>query len=271
MNPDTTAATVLVVLLGVAGLAVGSFLNVVIHRVPEGTSVIRPRSSCPSCHEPVRPRDNIPVVSWILLRGCCRDCSARISWRYPLVEVATALLWAALGAWLIATEASLSLLPVLLVVGSAGVALTAIDLDHHRLPNAIVLPLYPVVVLGLALSGLATGAWEVLPALAGAGVWLVVVGIPWLVSGGRGMGFGDVKLAPVLGALLGWFALSSAVVGLFAAFALGAVTGIALMLARRAGRRTALPFGPFLLAGALLGLLVGPSVAGGYIGLLSGS
>jgi leader peptidase (prepilin peptidase)/N-methyltransferase len=271
VSGDGAAAIRLVVRLGVAGLAVGSFLTVVIHRVPAGDSVIHPRSSCPSCHVPVRPRDSIPVLSWLLLRGQCRDCSAPISVRYPLAEVTTAILWVALGAWLLGTGQSLALLPVLLVLASAGVALTVIDLDHYRLPNAIVLPLYPVTVLGLAFAGLVTGAWPILPALGGAAVWLVVVGIPWLVSGGRGMGFGDVKLAPVLGALLGWFAFSSAIVGLFAAFALGAITGIALMLARRAGRRTALPFGPFLLVGALIGLLIGPAVTAGYLGLLAGS
>lgn len=271
MSADAAAVTVLVALLFLAGLAVGSFLNVVIHRVPSGDSVIRPRSSCPSCHQPVRPRDNIPVLSWVLLHGRCRDCSAPISARYPLVEASTALLWAVLGAWLMATGGSLALLPVLLVLASAGVALTAIDLDHHRLPNAIVLPLYPVMVIGLAFAGLVTGEWPILPALGGAAIWLAVVGLPWLVSGGRGMGFGDVKLAPVLGGVLGWFAFSSAVVGLFAAFALGAIVGVALMLARRAGRRTALPFGPFLLVGALIGLVVGPGVATGYVGLLGGS
>ena len=149
-------------------------------------------------------------------------------------------------------------------------ALTVIDLDHHRLPNAIVLTLYPVTVGGLLLAGALGGRWPLVAAGIGAALWLVVIGIPWLVSGGRGMGFGDVKLAPVLGVTLGWWALSASVVGLFLAFGLGAVVGIILMIAGRAGRKTALPFGPFLLAGALVGLLVGPAIGSAYGSWLSG-
>ena len=275
MSLDDTAMTVAVLLLGILGLLIGSFLNVVIHRVPEGQSILRPRSACPACGAQIRPRDNIPVLSWLLLRARCRDCGEPISVRYPLVEGSTGVLWAVLGWWAMGSAApdsdvALALLPLLLVLVSAGVALTMIDLDHHRLPNAIVLPLYPVTIAGLLLAGLLTGRWPWLAAGAGALVWLVVVGLPWLVSGGRGMGFGDVKLAPVLGVTLGWWALSSAVVGLFLAFGLGAVVGISLMAARRAGRKTALPFGPFLLLGALLGLFVGPAVSDAYLGLLTG-
>lgn len=259
-----------VLCLGVLGLLVGSFLNVVIHRVPEGRSIVRPGSSCPSCGTMIRPRDNVPVVSWLLLRGRCRGCAASIPARYPLVEAGTALLWAGLGWWAMTVEGALPLLPLLLVIGSAGVALTLIDLDHHRLPDAIVLPLYPVTVVGLVLAGLLSGEWFVIPALIGAGIWLFVVGVPWLVSGGRGMGFGDVKLAPVLGATLGWWGVSAAVVGLLLAFTLGALVGLGLMAARRAGRRTAVPFGPFLLVGALLGLLIGPAVGSAYVNWLVG-
>lgn len=255
----------------IAGLLVGSFLNVVIHRVPLGVSVVRPGSSCPSCSAPIRPRDNLPVVSWLLLRGRCRHCGAAISLRYPLIEIATAVLWGGLMWWTLVTEGALALLPLLLVLGSAGVALTVIDLDHHRLPNAIVLPLYPVTVAGLALAGVLSGGWPLGGAAVGGALWLIIVGLPWLVSGGRGMGFGDVKLAPVLGATLGWWAVSSAVVGLLAAFLLGALVGVALMVAGRAGRRSALPFGPFLILGALIGLVLGEPLGEAYLGWLLGA
>ena len=261
---------VIVVLIGLLGVIVGSFLNVVIHRVPEGQSLVRPGSACPACGAAVRPRDNIPLVSWLLLRGRCRDCSAPISSRYPIVEAVTGVLWALLAWWALVTPDALPLLPLLLVLTAAGVALTVIDLDHHRLPNAIVLTLYPVTVGGLLLAGALGGRWPLVAAGIGAALWLVVIGIPWLVSGGRGMGFGDVKLAPVLGVTLGWWALSASVVGLFLAFGLGAVVGIILMIAGRAGRKTALPFGPFLLAGALVGLLVGPAIGSAYGSWLSG-
>jgi leader peptidase (prepilin peptidase) / N-methyltransferase len=261
---------VIVVLIGLLGVIIGSFLNVVIHRVPEGQSLVRPGSACPACGAAVRPRDNIPLVSWLLLRGRCRDCSAPISSRYPIVEAVTGVLWALLAWWALVTPDALPLLPLVLVLTAAGVALTVIDLDHHRLPNAIVLTLYPVTVGGLLLAGALGGRWPLVAAGIGAALWLVVIGIPWLVSGGRGMGFGDVKLAPVLGVTLGWWALSASVVGLFLAFGLGAVVGIILMIAGRAGRKTALPFGPFLLAGALVGLLVGPAIGSAYGSWLSG-
>lgn len=257
------------VLLGCLGLAVGSFLNVVIYRVPLALSIVRPGSACPGCHTPIAPRDNIPLLSWLLLRGRCRTCGTRISVRYPLVELLNAVLWLALAWWTVAADA-LGLLPLLLVLGSAGVALAFIDLEHHRLPDAIVLPLYPATVIGLALAGLLSGEWPLASAGIGVAVWLGVIGGLWLVSGGRGMGFGDVKLAPVLGATLGWVAVSAAVVGLFAAFGLGALVGIVLLAARRAGRRSALPFGPFLLVGSLVGLVLGPASAEWYAGLLTG-
>jgi len=261
---------VIVVLIGLLGVIIGSFLNVVIHRVPEGQSLVRPGSACPACGAAVRPRDNIPIVSWLLVRGRCRDCSAPISPRYPIVEAVTGVLWALLAWWALVTPDALPLLPLVLVLTAAGVALTVIDLDHHRLPNVIVLTLYPVTVAGLLLAGALGGRWPLAAAGIGAALWLVVIGIPWLVSGGRGMGFGDVKLAPVLGVTLGWWALSASVVGLFLAFGLGAVVGIILMIAGRAGRKTALPFGPFLLAGALVGLLVGPAIGSAYGSWLSG-
>ncbi len=199
--------------------------------------------------------------------GSWADCL--VSGRAVVVAV-TGLLWGVISAWSLAGGMTGSMLPVVLALLTAGVLLTVIDSTHHRLPDALVLPLYPVTVLGLALDGFVTGRWPVVPAILGGVVWIAVVGLPWLISGGRGMGFGDVKLAPVLGVTLGWVALSVAVAGLLIAFLLGAAVGVGLMIARRAGRRTAIPFGPFLLVGALLGLVVGPALVQAYTELLTG-
>ncbi len=261
------------VLLGGFGLIVGSFLNVVIYRVPLGLSVVRPASACPSCQSPISARDNVPLVSWLVLRGRCRTCSERISARYPLVEALTAAVWLGIGWWALAADdgsGANPLLPLLLVLGSAGVTLAMIDLDHHRLPDVIVLPLYPVTVVGLAVAGLVSGQWPLLASLAGAGVWLAVIGGIWLATSGRGMGFGDVKLAPVLGATLGWVAFGSSIVGLFSAFLLGALVGLGLMVLGRAERRSHLPFGPFLLAGAGIGLAAGAPIAHAYASWVTG-
>ena len=262
---DTTRLLVLVILLG-AGVIVGSFLNVVIYRVPLGLSIVRPGSACPSCGAPISARDNIPVLSWLLLRARCRSCGVHISARYPCVELANGLLWVAFGWWAIDATGIDPLLPWLLVIGSAGLALTMIDIDHHRLPDAIVFPLYPAAVVGLAIAGILSGEWPLGPAAIGIGAWLLVIGGLWLFSGGRGMGFGDVKAAPILGATLGWVGVGPAVVGLMAAFVLGGGYGIVLLLTRRAGRGSKMPFGPFLFAGALLGLFMGGTIWDAYLG-----
>lgn len=271
MTDDAALLVAYYVLLGGLGLIVGSFLNVVIYRVPLGLSVVRPPSACPTCDHQIAARDNIPVLSWVLLRGRCRSCGAHVSARYPLVESSTALVWLGLGWWAVAGGDGIDpLLALLLVLGSAGVALTLIDLDHHRLPDAIVLPLYPVTVAGLLFAGLVDSHWPVGPAVAGGALWLVLIGGIWLATRGRGMGFGDVKLAPVLGVTLGWVSFGSSVVGLFAAFVLGALAGLVLMLTGRAGRRSHVPFGPFLLAGSAVGLVAGSAVAGAYADWLGG-
>lgn len=201
----TALMLLLLTLLGVLGLAVGSFLNVVIWRVPRGLSVIRPRSACPACGHPVRARDNIPVVSWLILRGRCRDCAAPIDVRYPLVEVSTAVLFALAGAWALLGGGPVAVLPALLYLVSIAVALTVIDIDTRRLPNAIVLPSYPVLAVLLTAASALTGQW---PDLARAAAGLAILGGFYLtirVIYPRGMGFGDVKLAGLLGLVLGWF------------------------------------------------------------------
>ncbi len=273
MSGDPALVVVYFIVLAGLGLIVGSFLNVVIHRVPLGLSIVRPPSACPGCGTPISARDNIPVLSWLLLRGRCRSCQAPISARYPLVELLTGVVWAGLGWWALVEGSGGGidpLLPLLLVLGSAGVALTFIDLDHHRLPDVIVLPLYPVTVVGLVFAGLMDGLWPLGATVGGALAWLVVVGGIWFVTGGRGMGFGDVKLAPILGATLGWVAFGASIVGLFSAFILGAMVGTILLFAGRAKRHSHLPFGPFLLIGAVIGLVAGPAIANAYVGWIGG-
>lgn len=250
----------LAALCGVLGLIIGSFLNVVIWRVPRNESVVRPPSHCPGCGHPIRPRDNVPVVSWLLLRGRCRDCGARISPRYPLVELLTGVLFAVMALKFGADWA----LPAFIYLAAVGVALALIDLDVKRLPNVLTLPSYAV---GAALLGVAAltghGAAPYLRALLGmlalfAFYFLLVLVYP------SGMGLGDVKLAGVLGLYLGWLGWGSLVVGAFSAFLLGGLVGVGLMLFKGAGRKAKIPFGPFMLLGALVAILVGQQLAHAY-------
>jgi leader peptidase (prepilin peptidase)/N-methyltransferase len=253
-----------VVVSAVFGLAIGSFLNVVIWRVPRGESVVSPPSHCPRCDHPIRQRDNIPVLSWLLLRGRCRDCQHPISPRYPLVELATAILFAVVA---VSFGASWEL-PAYLYLAAITVALAMIDIDVRRLPDAIVLPSYGVALVLLLLPAILDSRWDdLLRAVLGglalfAGYFLLV-----LIKPGA-MGFGDVKLAGVLGIYLGWLGWGVLLVGAFAGFLLGGVYGIVLMLAGRAGRKSKIPYGPFMLAGAMLAVLVGESLVAAYRGMI---
>lgn len=245
----------------VLGLAVGSFLNVVIWRVPRGESIVSPPSHCPSCGHEVRPRDNVPVVSWVLLRARCRDCGEPISARYPLVELLTAGLFAAVGVkfgWD-------AVLPAYLYLAAIGVALALIDLDTKRLPNVIVVPSFAVGVALLAVGVAGDGEWgDLVRALLG---MVALFGVYFLLAliYPAGMGFGDVKLAGVLGLYLGWLGWGSVAVGGFFGFLLGGVVGGALMVARRATRKSAIPFGPFMIAGALIAVFWGQSIADAWL------
>lgn len=247
------------------GLVVGSFLNVVIYRVPAGESVVSPRSRCPGCGTQIRERDNVPVLSWLLLRGRCRDCDQPISVRYPLVELGHAALWLVM-LWQFGISWEL---PAYLYLASAGFALAVIDLDTKRLPNALTLPSYLVGGALLLLPAIADSQWDdYLRAWLGAAALFAFYFILALIYP-RGMGLGDVKLAGVLGLYLGWLGWGVLVVGGFLGFLLGAVLGGALMVVGRAGRKSKIPFGPFMLLGALLAIVWGQPLWDGYLGTLS--
>ena len=260
---STPAVAALAAVAGLVGLLVGSFLNVVVARVPEGRSVVTPRSACPACGTPIRPAENVPVVSWLLLRGRAACCGAPISRRYPLVEVITAAAFAAVTAW----QGLSWLLPALLYLAAISIALTFIDLDHFRLPDQIVLPSYGVVAALLGVAAVGEGEYRPLLRAAAAGAALWVFYFTLRVINPRGMGYGDVKLAGVLGMYFGWFGWGEVALGTFLGFAVGGVAGIGLMLAGRAGRKTQIPFGPYMIVGAWLGLAVGGAVWDWYLDL----
>lgn len=258
---------VLLVSVAILGLLIGSFLNVVVWRVPRGESIVSPPSACPACGHPIRPRDNVPVLGWLLLRGRCRDCSSPIAVRYPAVEAAT-------GALFVAVALRFGLgwaLPAYLYLAAIAVALAVIDIDTHRLPNAIVLPSYPVGVGLLALASWNPGGpsdWPALGrALIGSAAMYAVYFLLTVVYP-AGMGFGDVKLAGVAGLFLGWVGWGAVLVGWFSAFLLGGVFSIGLLVAGRASRKSGIPFGPWLLLGAAVGIVVGQPIWGWYLGLL---
>lgn len=266
-------------ILGVLGLAIGSFLNVVIYRVPAGMSIVRPASACPSCGAEIRARDNVPVIGWVLLRGRCRDCSSAISARYPIIEALTGLAFVAITLWylphvLTATTVATAVAGVLELVAylyfaAITIALALIDIDVKRLPDPIVLPSIVVGGVLLVAAGILRGDGDSLLRLliGGAAAFVFFFIIAFAVPGG--MGFGDVKLAAVLGIYLGYSGWGPLIVGIMAAFLIGGVVGIVLMLARRAGRKTAIPFGPWLLVGAWVGIVVGDRLAETYL-VLSG-
>jgi leader peptidase (prepilin peptidase) / N-methyltransferase len=236
------------------GLVVGSFLNVVIYRVPRKESLVRPASHCPSCGNRVRWHDNVPVLGWVILRGKCRDCGHRISIRYPLVEAITGVAfvlcflrfgvdWPLLVAWAFV---------------AAVVAVAFIDYDHRIIPDKIVLP---GLVIGL-IASIAINPqdwWKYLAASAGAAAFMFALAMIWA----NGMGAGDIKMAAFMGAVLG----TGVLVALFAAFLIGAVAGVILMATHKRTRKDAIPFGPYLAIGAVLGIFVGQALLHSYLGI----
>jgi leader peptidase (prepilin peptidase) / N-methyltransferase len=257
------------VLTGLLGLLAGSFANVVIHRVPRRESVVRPGSRCPACGQPIAWHDNVPLVGWLLVGGRCRRCRAVISPRYPAVELATAVLWFLITLRLAATGLAWAV-PAYLLFAFVCVVLAVIDATTRLLPNRITYPAFPAVALLLLVASLGSGDLDrfrraLVAAVAVGAFFLLLV----LVSP-RGMGLGDVKLAPTLGLALGWLSWSAVAVGLLSAFLLGGLAGLGGILLLHLTRKALVPFGPWLVAGALLGVLAGTEVASWYAGTLLG-
>jgi leader peptidase (prepilin peptidase)/N-methyltransferase len=250
-----------VVLAAVLGLCIGSFLNVVVHRVPRKESVISPPSRCVGCGTLIRPRDNVPVLSWVLLRGRCRACGIAISPRYPLVEAGTALLFAAVAA----SVGPHAVLPAMLVFAACLLAVSLIDLEHFIVPNKI---LKVAVALGVPLLVVAAAVddrWDDLGraglgAVVGLGLLLVI----HLVNP-RGMGMGDVKLAGVIGLYLGFEGVRVALYALFLGFLLGSVVGVVLIATRIRSRKDHIPFAPYLAGGAVLAIFTASEFFAWYL------
>ena len=235
------------------GLAIGSFLNVVIARLPAGRSLWRPRSACPSCGAAIAWHDNIPLLSFIALRGRCRACDGQIAWRYPGVEAATGGLF--LAAYLAyGPTVEFAVAAVLL---AALLTLTAIDLAHQIIPDAITLPGIVVGVVASLVNRRVTWVESILGVIVGGGLFLAII----LLSGG-GMGGGDMKLAAMLGAFLGWkIVLMSILIGVL----VGGAYGLWLLASGRRGRKDPIPFGPFLALGGAVSLFWGERLLAWYL------
>ncbi|MDX6684722.1 MAG: leader peptidase (prepilin peptidase) / N-methyltransferase [Baekduia sp.] len=238
------------------GLLIGSFLNVVAWRLPRGESLVRPRSRCPGCATQLKPYDNVPVVSWLVLRGRCRGCGERISARYPVVEAITAALYVAVVAakWGDVLHTTLGLVLVTFLVPIA-----VIDFDLKVIPNKLT---GPAAVLAVALGAVLEPSYLPEQLIAGAGA-LVFFMLPALIHK-KGMGMGDVKLAAVLGLYLGRNVAPAIMIGLV----LGVIVGAAVVAVKGVteGRRTKVPFGPFLAMGALVAFFAGDAIVHSYLG-----
>ena len=254
-----TVQTLLTLAFAWLGLAVGSFLNVCVYRVPRGESVVRPPSRCPGCGTRLRARENVPVLGWLWLRGRCRTCRAPISMRYPIVELLTMGLFL-LHLWLFGPTLFMA---VRLAFACALLVLFAIDLEHHLLPNAITLP---GIVAGLVASVfLPPGPVSALiGTLVGGGVLWLIGEAYFRYAGQEGMGGGDVKMLAMIGAFLGW---KLVLVTLILSSVAGSVIGLLVILVRRGGMKYALPYGTFLAIGALIASLAGDQIVAWYVGL----
>lgn len=251
----------LTVAAGAFGLIIGSFLNVVIHRLPREESLVTPRSRCPACQTPIAAWDNIPVVSFLLLGGRCRACREPISWRYPLVEGLTGFLFA-----LTVNKFGVTLQALFaLVLVSSLVVVSFIDLDHQIIPNAITLPGIPLGLLGGLVAGQPPILDRLIGALTGAGFLYLVLLYGGAMYGQDAMGEGDLNLLALVGAFLGWRAV---VVTLLVGCLSGSLVGLTLIVLKRLGRREHIPFGPFLVLGAMVSLFWGDALVAWYVGRL---
>ena len=248
--------TLVVLACAVMGLLIGSFLTVVVDRVPRGASVVQPPSACGACGHRLGPVDLVPIVSWVVLGGKCRYCKAKIGIEPIVVEVANAALFVAMGFRFGADVALIAFC----ILSAALVALTWIDLHEFRLPREITYVAFglsaPVLVVAALVNDEPDRIWQ---AFLGAAIALATMGVIYLASRG-GMGDGDVRLAPLLGLHLGYLNPGIVPVGLFLGFLLGAAVGVALMAFGGGGRKTAVPFGPFLAAGTLLAVFIGQDI-----------
>jgi leader peptidase (prepilin peptidase)/N-methyltransferase len=247
---------VLIIACALFGLAFGSFLNVVIYRVPRHESIVSPRSRCPKCATPLLERDNIPLLSWIVLRGRCRQCREPISPRYPTIEAATSALFAGCAARLGFNWS----LPATLIFVTALLALASIDLELMILPKTIVYTSLFLVMGLFALDAGVTNEWgHFLSGAACALGWFALFYFINAISP-RALGFGDVRLALLLGFELGWFGWRYALLGFFTSNVLGAVVGTVLLATKRLRREQPVPFGVFLAMGSAVALFAGPEI-----------
>lgn len=249
------------VLAGLFGLLFGSFLGMVVYRVPRKESIVRPRSRCPGCGTEIRPIDNIPVISWLILGGKCRHCKTKISARYPAAEALTALLWVLAVVRLGTCDGcrpmdAIAFLPFLWAL----VALSLIDLEHKLIPNRILYPFLGAGIVLIAIAAATGPGWGAFGrAAGGAAASFAVFNIIHFISPG-GMGYGDVRLSGLIGLYLGYLGWGRIYAGFLLGFLLGAVVGLLLMGLGKAGRKTAVPFGPFLAAGAVIATFWGQPI-----------
>jgi leader peptidase (prepilin peptidase)/N-methyltransferase len=252
-----------VLAFAVAGLLFGSFVTVLVHRLPRKESVVGPRSRCPRCGTLIRAVDNVPLVSYLLLRGRCRSCGARISAEYPLTELATAILFAGAGLVIRPVWAAAIVAPFLGVM----LAVALIDLRWRIVPNRLTYPAVLVFLLAIVAAHLAGGGVDAVRGLLGLALYagplfLLALALP------AGMGMGDVKLAALIGLVLGSLGLAYVAVAAFAGVVGGGVGAVLAMSAMGYGRKQTIPFGPFLAAGAVVAALAAPQIAGMYLSLL---
>ena len=245
--------SVVVIVCAVMGLLIGSFLTVVVARVPNGGSVMAPPSACGACGSRLTFLDLVPVFSWLVLRGKCRHCRAPIGVEPLVLEIANATLFVLFALRFGADP----VLPAFCIMAAALVALVWIDLHEYRLPREITYPATALSFVAIVIAALVDDEPErIWKALLGAGIALAIMWLIYVASKG-GMGDGDVRLAPLLGLHLGYLNPGIVPIGLFLGFLIGAVVGVALMAGSKAGRKTAVPFGPFLAAGTVLAVFIG--------------
>ena len=263
---DTTTTVVVLVAALVIGAIIGSFLNVVIWRVPNHISIVNPkRSFCPNCKARIAWYDNIPVVSWLALGAQCRHCKESVAVRYPLVESLTGVAFAAVTAGGVFGFYESWALPALFFFAAVSIVVAFIDLDHHLILNVVIYPSLGIGAVLLALASLLAGDWRrMLTALIGAvalGAFYLLLALVWA----GGMGGGDVKLAVLIGLMLGWFGVPQLIVGAFAAFFVGGIISIVLLALRKVRLRGGIPFGPSMVIGAWIGIYAGAFIADWYL------